>query len=179
MTEYTLINPITGLSKIVQEYDLTRKIASNDILFRENEHIGIVTHRDLVVFVRWLAAEILARAKGTPAPETQYALILVDRWLEDQQSVSNEELKAAADAAQIADAAARAASRAAAKSRWDAAQAAWAAARTAETAAWADGAAARAAWTADAAAWADGAAAEIASYEAQARWLVQHLQSGN
>jgi len=149
------------MNKIVQEHDLTRKIASNDILARENEHIGIVTHRDLVVFVRWLAVETLARVKGTPAPETQYALILVDRWLEDQQSVSNEELEAAAFDAWDAGAAARAAARATA---WAAARAAWAATTAAQ-------AAAHATWAAVE------IAAEIASYEAQARWLVEHLRS--
>jgi len=157
---YTLIDPITGQQTTLSEVELTQNLAPNYILLQGREHIGIITHRDLVAFARWCAMEAIARAKGTSTPEAQYALTLVDRWLEDEKRVTPEELEAVAEVAWAAVDAADAA-----RAIWAAADAAWAAAR-----------AARAIWV----------AADVArsaedrglSYKSQAQWLVEHLQSG-
>ena len=154
MAQYTLIDPVTGEQSTLGEIELTRNIRLNCILLRDQKHLGIITHRDLVSFSRWCAGEMLARSGRKPDQRTVHALVLVDRWLEDERSLSNEELEAAAGASWAAWAAA-------------AAGAAGAAADAAE-------AAARASW----AAWAAAEAARTASYEAQAQWLVEHLQSG-
>ena len=148
---YTLIDPVTGEQRTLPEIDLTRNLRINCILLREDEHLGIITHRDLVVFARWCAGVTLARLRGEPPQSVVNALCLVDRWLDDVRSVSSEELSTAADAA-------RAAAR----------EAAVAAARAARAAADAAGAAG----------FARAAGAAAASYETQARWLVEHLQSG-
>ncbi len=163
MPEYTLFDPTTGQQWTLIETWLTRELELNCILLRENEHLGIITHRDVVLFTQWCTGKILSRMKGEPDQRVTRALRLVDKWLEDEQSVTSDELEAAAGIA------------------WAAAQdalvvdvaTAQAAARTVETIM-------RSAWTAARAA---GRAAETArsvgiSYEAQAQWFVEHLQSG-
>ena len=163
MAQYTLIDPVTGEQSTLGEIELTRNIRLNCILLRDQKHLGIITHRDLVSFSRWCASrEALARSGRKPDQRTVHALVLVDRWLEDELNITSEELKAAAGAA----------AEAAAEAAWAAAGAAWAAAEAARAAA--DRAAAGAAGFA----WAARAAAGAASYEAQAQWWVEHLQSG-
>ena len=214
---YTLIDPVTGEQSALSEIELTRNLRINCILLRGDEHLGIITHRDLVSFSRWCAGGVPAQLEDESDQRVTHALHLVDRWLEDEKSVTSEELEAAAGDAQFAaraawftrTAEADWAARAAADATW----AAWAAARAAEAAAdttwaaWATagvvaaavGVAVVAAWAANAAvgvavvaawaawytraAWAAAwsaawAAAEVASYEAQAQWLVKHLQPG-
>ena len=154
MTQYTMVDLVTGQQTTLSEINLTRKLAPNCILLAGQEHIGIITHRDLVVFTRWCVGEMLTRSGHEPDQRAVHALVLVDRWLEDQQSVTPEELKDTAEAVWAAGAARAAA------------EAAWSAARTA--------------WSAGAAVWAAGAAEDYGlSYKSQAQWLVQHLQSGN
>ena len=162
MARYTLIDPVTGQQTSLSEAELTRNLRISCILLRGDEHLGIITHRDLVSFSRWCAGEMLARSGRKPDQRTVHALVLVDRWLEDELNITSEELKAAAGAA----------AEAAAEAAWAAAGAAWAAAEAARAAA--DRAAAGAAGFA----WAARAAAGAASYEAQAQWWVEHLQSG-
>ena len=161
MAQYTLIDPVTGEQSTLGEIELTRNIRLNCILLRDQKHLGIITHRDLVSFSRWCAGEMLARSGRKPDQRTVHALVLVDRWLEDELNITSEELKAAAGAA----------AEAAAEAAWAAAGAAWAAAEAARAAA--DRAAAGAAGFA----WAARAAAGAASYEAQAQWWVEHFQS--
>ena len=181
MARYTLIDPVTGQQTSLSEAELTRNLRISCILLRGDEHLGIITHRDLVSFSRWCADEALARSGREPDQRTVHALVLVDRWLEDERSLSNEELEAAAGASWAAWAAAAAgaagaaadAAEAAARASW----AAWAAAEAAD-AARAAAEAAEAAARASRAAWAAAEAARTASYEAQAQWLVEHLQSG-
>jgi len=158
MHQYTLIDPVTGEQSILPEVELIRNLRQNCVLLQGREHIGIITHRDLVAFARWCAGEMLTLLVDEPDQRSIHALTMVDRWLEDQQSVTPEELEAAAGAAEAAAADAADVAWAA----WAAADATWAA-----DAAWAARSAARAAW-----------AVEAASYETQAKWLVEHLQSG-
>jgi len=157
MSRYTLVDSVTGKQTFLSEIDLTRNLQLSCILLRGNEHLGIITHRDLVAFARWCAGETLTLLVDEPDLKVTHALSLVDQWLEDQQSVTPEELEAAAGAAARAAQAARAARAAA-----EAAEAA----RTAGAAAWA---AAGAAWD---------AGSRGLLYESQAQWLVEHLQSG-
>ena len=168
MARYTLIDPVTGQQTSLSEAELTRNLRISCILLRGDEHLGIITHRDLVSFSRWCAGEMLARSGRKPDQRTVHALVLVDRWLEDELNITSEELKAAARAADAAAGAAADAGAAWAAEAARAVEAARAAARAAEAAADAEAAraveAARAAWA--------------ASYEAQAQWWVEHLQSG-
>ena len=168
MARYTLIDPVTGQQTSLSEAELTRNLRISCILLRGDEHLGIITHRDLVSFSRWCADEALARSGREPDQRTVHALVLVDRWLEDELNITSEELKAAARAADAAAGAAADAGAAWAAEAARAVEAARAAARAAEAAADAEAAraveAARAAWA--------------ASYEAQAQWWVEHLQSG-
>jgi len=124
----------------------------NHILLRGDEHIGVITHRDVVSFCRWCVEKTLAQCHTVP-PEVYTALGLVDKWLIDPGSASSEELKQAAAAADVACPGAVAA-----------------------RAAWAASSAAGAADVAGSAAWAANNSAGV-SFEAQAQWLVEHLRS--
>ena len=168
MHQYTLIDPVTGEQTFLSDETLTRSLRQNCILLRDEEHIGIIAYQDLVAFIRWCAGEMLAKVKGTPAPETQHALTLVDRWLEDELNITSKELKAAAEASFTADAAAWAA--------WAAAWAAHGATAARDDADWAAQVAARAAQAAAGAA--RDAEGRGLSYESQAQWFVEHLKPG-
>ena len=169
MARYTLIDPVTGEQHTLSELELTRNIQIGCILLQGQEHVGIITRRDLVAFARWCAGKILARLKCEPDHTVTHALSLVDRWLEDERSVTSEELEAAQDAAWDAGSAAWVAADAAARATADAWAAAAGAARAAASAACAAADATAAAWT---------AAAGAISYEVQAQWWVEHLQTG-
>jgi len=158
MHQYTLIDPVTGEQTTLSELELTRNLQLSCILLRGNEHLGIITHRDLVAFARWCAGETLTLLVDEPDLKVTHALSLVDRWLENEKSVTSEELVAAAYDARTAT---MAADRAAEAASWTTTMAAD---RAAEAAVWA----ARTAQT----------AARATSYEVQTQWLVEHLQSG-
>ena len=158
MIQYTLVDPMTGELLSLPETELTRNLQLNVILLQEDEHIGIITHRDLVSFCRWCAGRALSQCRTAPS-EAWATLNLVDKWLVDPGSVSNEELDRAAWAAALAAAeAAEAAAEAAAGAAARAAGVAALAAEVAEVAA------------------RDAEAADV-SFEAQAQWLVEHLRS--
>jgi len=163
--KYTLLNPLTGAAALVDASGLTRELQVNRILLLSGEHVGIITHRDLISFCRWCAGVAIARCQTVP-PEAHASLALVDKWLIDPAAVSNEELSQAAAAAEAAyveaaDAEAADAAAVAADTTWAAAEAAYIEAAVAE-AVWAS---ARSAARAD------------VSFEAQAQWLVDHLRS--
>ena len=176
MPEYTLINPVTGKRWFVPVDGLTRELRLNCILFRGDEHLGIITHRDLIAFTRWCISKILALLEGEPDQRMVHALALVDRWLEDEKSVTPEELEACRLKTQAASGAA------------------WSATRDPRTHGPASVSFARAVdtiWHAIEAVGNDANAASSASlasvrvtqcphtpYEAQAQWLVEHLRSG-
>jgi hypothetical protein len=179
---FKVISLQTGETREVELIDLSHSLMLNSIVARGTpdgglEHLGLITHQDLVFFTHTWGTWAL-EASETKPPEAVEALRLVGLWLEDPESVSDEELQAAAGAARAAWAAAGAAA--------GAARAAWAAARAARAAAgasWAAGAAgaARAAtWAAEAATWAARAAAEAAAeadtYQKQGEFILDHLQ---
>ena len=143
----------TGEMKEVELIDLSRSLMLNSIVARGTpdgglEHLGLITHQDLVFFAHTWGTWALEASKTKP-PEAVETLRLVGLWLEDSESVSDEELKAAAEASWAARAAAEAA--------------AWAA----RAAAWAARAAARAAAE---------AAAEADTYQKQGEFILEHLQ---
>ena len=106
---FKVISLQTGEMKEGALIDLSHSLMLNSIVARGTpdgglEHLGLITHQDLVFFsYTWATwAFELSVAK---LPKAQEALRLVGLWLEDPESVSNEELKAAAEAARAARAA--------------------------------------------------------------------------
>lgn len=169
MAKYILIDPVTGKRWILTETMLTQNLHLNCILLQDEEHLGIITHRDLVAFSRWCAGKILARLKDEPDLRITHALALVDRWLEDEKSVTPEELEVARKDARDVWTAESAVLELAEYSAAVAESTVLIVARDAD-------ATAEVAWVATWAA--ENAFAVRISYEAQAQWLVEHLQSG-
>ena len=134
---FKVISLKTGEPREVELIDLSHSLMLNSIVARVTpdgglEHLGLITHQDLVFFAHAWATWTLEASKKKP-PEAQEALRLVGLWLQDPSSVSNEELRSAGAAAWAAEAAASAdvaagAARAAAWAAARAAGAAWAAA---------------------------------------------------
>ena len=147
--------------------ELSRNLMLNSIVSCDGRPMGLVTHWDLVFLSRTWAGWALEDFGERVPEEVLVTLSLVDQWLQDPHSVSGEELKAAAGAAEAAAEAAWAA-QAAAEAAWAARDAAWAAGAAAE-------AAAEAAWAAQAA----GAAAEAASYQRQGKFIIEHLKNSS
>ena len=68
------------------------------------ESIGLVTHHTLTYFAVEFASYALQNYSKKIIPEVQTCIALTRKWLEDQSSVSAEELKAAANAVYAANA---------------------------------------------------------------------------
>ena len=163
MARYTLINPTTGTTQEMGEFELPWSLRPNCILIRGHKHLGIVTHRDLVLFTRWYAGQARARYKYPPEAALA-ALGLVDRWLEDEGSVTPEELVLAAEEASVDDTAIATACAAVARTAIGADEAAF-------WTSWAAGQSSKAiekAWVTD---------MEV-SYKSPIEWLLEHLESG-
>jgi len=175
---FKVISLQTGEMKEVELIDLSRNLMLNSIVARGNpdggpEHLGLITHQDLVFFAHTWATWTLEASKAKP-PEVQEALRLVGLWLEDSKRVSSVELQAAAEAAAWAAAWAAGAT---ARAAGAAAGAAWAArAAAGDAARAAAGDAARAAAEAAGAARAARAAAEADTYQKQGEFILEHLQ---
>jgi hypothetical protein len=157
---FKVISLQTGETREAELIDLSRNLMLNSIVARGTpdgglEHLGLITHQDLVFYAYTWALE----ASKTKPPEAVETLRLVGLWLEDSKRVSSVELKAAAEAARAARAAGDAGA--------------------AEAAAWAAAWAARASWAARAAAEAAAeaaGAAEADTYQKQALFILEHLQ---
>ena len=131
-------------------------------------YLGIISHKTLIFFATEFADYALKNYAKRKIPEAEFCLSIVRKWIEDDSSVSNEELRTAADAAYAAaDAAAANA----------AADAAYAAANAAGAAA-ANAAAAAAAYAADAAADAADAAAAVDAADAAAYYAANAANAG-
>ena len=174
---FKVISLQTGEMKEVELIDLSRSLMLNSIVAQGNpdgglEHLGLITHQEVVFFAYTWGTWALEASK-TKKPEAVEALRLVGLWLEDSESVSDEELKAAARA--TTGVACWAAWTSAAGPRVAADDAARAARAAAEAAG--DGAA-RAAWAAGDTAEAAEAAgdARAAAYQKQALFILDHLQ---
>ena len=96
-------------------------------------YLGLISHKALVFLATEFADYALKNYAKRKIPEAEVCLSLTRKWIEDDSSVSNEELRAAADAAYAAYAAA-----AYAAADANAAYAAYAAAYAANAAYYAD-----------------------------------------
>jgi len=97
-------------------------------------YLGAISHKTLVFFATEFADYAIKNYAKRKIPEAEFCLSIVRKWIEGEFSVSEEELRAAADAAYAAYAAADAAA-AAADAAYAAAHAANAAAHAAAYAA--------------------------------------------
>ena len=143
----------SGKTKIATLNELSQnlKVQSEIYALSDREiYLGLISHKTLVLFSTEFADYALQNYAKKKIPEAEICIRLTRKWLEDQSSVSREELNAAA--AYAADAAA-----AAAYAAYATAYAAYAAAANAAAA---NAAAANAAHAAAAAAYAAYAAAD-------------------
>ena len=173
----------SGTSKEVTLDRLSRSLNPQSEIYSIQEdgefYLGVISHKALVFFAVEFADYALKNYAKKEIPEAEICLSIVRKWIEDDSSVSNEELRTAADAAYAADAdaAAYAADAAAADAANAAANAAYAA--------YAANAAYDAAYAADAAAYADAADAAYAAgkdkemeFIRQGEFILDFLKSG-
>jgi len=168
---YRIVTP--GTSKEVTLGEISRNLKPQSEIYSIQEdgevYLGLISHKTLVLFSTEFADYAIKNYAKREIPEAEACIRLTRKWIEDDSSVSKEELRAAADAAYDAadaayayaaaaaadaDADAAAAYAAYAYAAADAAYAAYAAAYAAADA-YADAADAYAAYAADAAADAD------------------------
>ena len=151
----------SGETKEVSLAEISRnlKIQSEIYALSDREiYLGLISHKTLVLFSTEFADYALQNYAKKKIPEAEICIRLTRKWLEDQSSVSAEELKtaanAAADAAYAAyhanSAAAYAAAANAAYAAYAAADAAYAAASAASATAYASHATCDAAYAAGA-----------------------------
>ena len=168
---FKIISLVDGSIKPCNLVNLSQSLSLNCEVLREidgsHEAIGFVGHETLVFFAVEFADYALKNHSKEQIPAAEAAILLVRKWLQDKSSVSKEELKAAAAAADYAavnaaraDYAAVNAARAA-YAAVNAARAAYAAVNAAINAAHAAAYAARAAYAADYAAINAAAAAAV------------------
>ena len=185
----------SGTSKEVTLGEISRNLAISSEVYSIQEdgeiYLGMISHKTLVFFATEFAHYALQNYTNENNPEAEICISLVRKWIEDDTSVSNEELRVAAyDAADAADAAAataNAANAAAVNANTNAAYAAYAAASAAFNA---SNAASYTNYAADAAAGAAaGAASNAASaadagvgrdkeYIRQGKFILDFLKSG-
>jgi len=173
----TPLERVTPLSKISRNLNPPSEIYS---IQKDGEvYLGVISHKALTFLATEFADYAIKNYAKRDLPKAEVCLSIVRKWIEDDSSVSNEELRTAADAAYAAaaDAAAYAADAAAA-------DAANAAAKTAY-AAYAANTAYDAAYAADAAAYADAADAAYAAgkdkemeFIRQGEFILDFLKSG-
>ena len=127
----------------IGEISRNLKVQSEVYALSESEiYLGLISHKTLVFFATEFAEYAIKNYTKKIIPEAEICIHLTRKWLEDQESVSDEELRAAAyaaadaayDAADAAYAAADAANAAAAYAAAAAAYAAYAAADAADAA---------------------------------------------
>ena len=177
----------SGVTKEVSLGEISSNLGISSEVYALSDgetYLGMISHKTLALFATEFAHYALQNYAKKKNPKAEICISLVRKWIEDDTSVSNEELRAAAYAAGDAAAAAAAADAAAAN-------AANAAAAYAAAYAAADAAAAATYAAADAAANAAYAAANAADYAAgkdkdkdkelirQGRFILDFLKSGN
>ena len=140
---YKIISLVDGSTKSCDLVNLSQSLSLNCEVLREidgsHEAIGFVSHETLVFFAVEFADYALKHYAQTKLPEAEACIALTRKWLENHDSVSNKELRAAvyaaddaANAAYAAHAANGAAANAAAHAAINAAYAAHAAAHAAK-----------------------------------------------
>ena len=138
---YRIISTLDGSTETCSLSELSQKLKLNCILAELNTDSSIsdswpLVHETLVTFAVEFADYALKHYSKQKIPEAEACIALTRKWLENHDSVSNEELRAANAAAAAANAAANAAyARAAARATYAAARATYAAANAAAAAA--------------------------------------------
>ena len=132
MTTYEVIDPLPGSRWQGGLEELSRNLNVNSLLCSVSEDgaqkvLGLILHRDLVLFALQWAKSV----NEEPDTDVLKCLELTEKWLEDEDSVTKEELRNAAayaaDATRASYAAHAAAARAAASAAYAYAYAAHAA----------------------------------------------------
>ena len=126
----------SGKSKKVTLNNLSRNLRIYSEIYEisgKEVYLGVISHRTFVLFATEFAEYALKNYAKREIPKAEACIRLTRKWLEDRESVSNQELKAAAAAADAAYAAY--AANAAANAAYAAANAAYAAAYAAANAA--------------------------------------------
>jgi hypothetical protein len=103
---FKIINLSDGSQKDCSFEELSTSLVANCEILRLNESgleaIGFVSHKTLVFFAVEFADYALQNYEKKRLPEAEECIALVTKWIEDDTSVSNEELRAASDAAYAA-----------------------------------------------------------------------------
>ena len=106
----------SGKSKVVALAEISRNLKPSSEIYSISggeAYLGVISHKTLVLFSVEFAEYALINYAKKKFPEAQTCIHLARKWLEDQESVSNDELRAAARDASYAATAADAASYAA------------------------------------------------------------------
>ena len=96
MTTYEIIDPLIGSRWQGKLEQLSKNLKVNALLCSVSEDgaqtsLGIILHRDIVLFALQWAKSIVK-----PTAEVLKCLELTEKWLEDEDSVTKEELRNAA-----------------------------------------------------------------------------------
>jgi hypothetical protein len=98
--KFRIIDLSGGFQTDCSFQDLSTSLSSNCIILRFKEEgfesIGLVTHHTLVFFAVEFVYYALQNYTKKITPEAQTCIDLTRKWLEDQSSVSGEELRTAA-----------------------------------------------------------------------------------
>ena len=104
---YRIISTFDGSTETCSLSELSQKLKLNCILAELNTDSSIsdswpLVHETLVTFAVEFADYALKHYSKQKIPEAEACIALTRKWLENHDSVSNEELRAAADAAYAA-----------------------------------------------------------------------------
>jgi hypothetical protein len=89
----------------ISEISRNIKVSSEVYALSDGEtYLGLISHKTLVLFAIEFAEYALQNYAKKKSPEAEICIALVRKWIEDDTSVSNEELRAAANAAYTANA---------------------------------------------------------------------------
>jgi len=89
----------SGKTKIVTLGEISRnlKVQSDVFIVSDREiYLGIISHKTFVFFLVEFAHYAVQNYTKKKLPEAEICICLTRKWLEDQESVSNEQLIAAA-----------------------------------------------------------------------------------
>jgi len=100
---YKIISLVDGSTRSCDLVNLSQSLSLNCEVLREvdgsHEAVGFVNHETLVFFAVEFADYALNNYTQKKSPEVEACIALTRKWLKNQDSVSNEELYAAANAA--------------------------------------------------------------------------------
>ena len=92
----------SGKTKIVTLAEISRKLKASSEVYELSEpeiYLGPISHKTLVFFATEFADYALQNYEKKKYPKAEICTSLVRKWIEDDTSVSNEDLRAAANAA--------------------------------------------------------------------------------